>query len=100
MLASSATVIMDLKNKVRIFLVCVSLSFPNSDCKGCGQDLDFEVSEHVWNGNRVTGNAYPWIAFIYGFDRDVYGLDVRTLDLPNACKKKTSKWKNLWRLNY
>ena len=41
----------------------------------------------------MTGNAYPWIAFIYGFDRDVYGLDVRTLDLPNACKKQTPNTK-------
>ena len=84
---------MDLKNKkVTIFFFCVSLLFPNSDCKGCGEDLDFEISEHIWNGKRVTGNAYPWMAFIYNYDRDSIGLDERTLDLPDPCKqRKTPK---------
>ena len=72
----------------------VSLSFPNSDCKGCGEDLDFEVSEHIWNGERVTGNAYPWMAFIYNYDRDEIGLDVKTLDLPISCKKTTKAPQN------
>ena len=80
---------MDLQNNVRVFLICVSLSFPHSDCKvigttsttatltpattttprpypGFGIKLDFEVTDHIWKGTEeVKENAYPWMAFIY-----------------------------------
>ena len=101
---------MDLQNNVRVFLICVSLSFPHNDCKvigttsttatltpattttprpypGCGVKLDFEVTGHIWKGKEVEENAYPWMAFIYSYNRDAIGIDVRRLDLPDACKQ-------------
>ena len=41
-------------------------------------------------GEEVDENAYPWMAFLYNFDRDVLGLNVMDLDLPDTCKPKTN----------
>ena len=105
--------IMYLKTNVTVFLVWVSLLFQSSDCKvigtastptlapttstsrpypGCGVKMDFEVTGHVWKGTGVKENAYPWMAFIYNYDREFdLGLDLIDLpDLPSTCKPTTT----------
>ena len=49
--------------------------------------IDFEITGHIWKGSRVEENAYPWMAFLYIFDRKLLGIDVRELKLPMACKQ-------------
>ena len=98
--------IMALQMLVQVFLFFVCSFIPESECKGigtvstpppstrpypgCGVKLDFEITGHVWNGMEVGENAYPWMAFLYNFDRDSFGLDIMDLDLPAACKPKTT----------
>ena len=35
----------------------------------------------------VEENGYPWMVYIYKFDREQFGMDVADLDLPEICKK-------------
>ena len=59
---------------------------------GCGVKLDREyntvtgITGTVARGTVAKENAYPWMAFLYNFDRNVIGIDIMELDLPNACK--------------
>ena len=57
---------------------------------GCGVKLDFEVTGHIWEGTEVEQNSYPWMAFLYNFNRSSFGIDPMDLDLPDACKPKTT----------
>ena len=76
-----AVFIMALLNQVKIFLMIV-LFIPRSDCKGigttarpypgCGVKLYFEIKGTIMGGTEVE-NAYPWMAFIFNFDRKVLG---------------------------
>ena len=52
---------------------------------GCGVKLDFEIGGTIMGGTEVEENSYPWMALIYNFDRDKFGLNVMELDLPEAC---------------
>ena len=62
---------------------------------GCGVKLDREyntdagIAGTIARGTVVQENAYPWMAFLYNFDRNKYGMDVMELDLPPACKPQT-----------
>ena len=92
---------MALLYEVKVFILIV-LFIPTSDCKGigttlpptttarpypgCGVKLDFEIGGTIVGGTEVEENAYPWMAFLYNYDRDLLGLNVMDLDLPPACK--------------
>ena len=41
-------------------------------------------------GTEVEENAYPWMAFLFNFDRNELGMDVMKLDLPKECKPTTT----------
>ena len=85
-------------------VVLICLLFPKSDCNviettvkpypGCGVKLDREyntgIAGSIAGGKLSRENAYPWMAFLYNFDRQAYGIDVTELDLPPACKKTTT----------
>ena len=85
----------------KVFLLLV-LCTPRSYCKGigttikpyypgCGVKIDFEIAnKQTTGGTEVEENAYPWMAFLYNFDRKWIGLDVMDLDLPVACKESTT----------
>ena len=93
---------MGLPNNLQMFLIFLCLHLPKSDCKviettttpkpypGCGVKLDFEISGHIWKGTEVEENAYPWMVFIYNWDRNLFNIDVMDLDLPTACKSPTT----------
>ena len=103
---------MALLNQVKVILLMM-LFFPRSDCKGigttsstlppptttarpypgCGVKLDFEIGGTIVGGTEVEENAYPWMAFLYNYDRDLFGLDVMDLDLPKECKPTTTTTK-------
>ena len=56
----------------------------------CGINLlDCTVTGTVKGGTEAKENAFPWLVFIYSYDRRDFGLDVMNLDLPEACKTKT-----------
>ena len=55
--------------------------------------LDFEIGGTIVGGTEVEENAYPWMAFLYNYDRDLFGLDVMDLDLPKECKPTTTTTK-------
>ena len=69
---------MDLKTYVRVFLVCVSLTFPHSYCVVVGpattptrsQDYGFYLGdfteETVMNGQETTPHQYPWMVYVCG----------------------------------
>ena len=93
---------MALLNKVKLFLLMM-LFFTESDCKGipprtmtarkypgCGVMLDFEIGGTIVGGTEVEENAYPWMAFLYNYDRGLLGLDVMELNLPKECKPTTT----------
>ena len=101
---------MALLSQVKMFLLMM-LIFPESYCKGigttsttlqptttterpypgCGVRLDFERRrKRVAGGTEVEENAYPWMAFLYNFDRNLMGIDVMELDLPVVCKPTTT----------
>ena len=104
---------MALLYQVKVFLLMM-LFFPRSECKGigktsttlpppettttarpypgCGVKLDREYNKgivgSVARGTVAEENAYPWMAFLYNFDRNAYGIDVMELDLPPQCRPK------------
>ena len=102
---------MALLYQVMMFLL-IMLFFPKSDCKGfvttsttlppptttttarpypgCGVRLDFEIGSTIVGGTEVEENAHPWMAFIFNFDRNLWGMDVMELDLPKECKPTTT----------
>ena len=58
----------------------------------CGMNLlDCKVAGTVKGGTEAKENAFPWLVFIYAYDRELElgGMDVNDLDLPEACKTKT-----------
>ena len=85
----------------KVFLLLV-LCTPRSYCKGigttikpyypgCGVKIDFEIAnKQTTGGTEVEENGYPWMAFLYNFDRKWIGLDIMDLDLPVACKESTT----------
>ena len=93
----------------KVFLLIV-LSLPSSECKGvgttsttspppttarpfpgCGVKLDFEISGTIMGGTEVEENAYPWMVFLFKYDRElISGLNVIDLILPDACKPTTT----------
>ena len=112
----NASVSMAVKNSLQVFLILVSLLL-RTDCKvietlstttstpktttakpypGCGVKLNQEynsgITETVMKGNVVEGRDYPWMAFLYNFDRDFVGIDIMdpTLQLPDSCKPMTT----------
>ena len=52
----------------------------------CGQKLGSQIGETIRGGSVVEENGYPWMVYIYKFDRDEIGLDVADYDLPEICK--------------
>ena len=98
---------MALLSQMKVFLTMM-LFFPKSDCKGigsttlppttttarpnpgCGVRLDFDIGGTIVGGTQVEENAYPWMAFLYNFDRNLMGIDVMELDLPVVCKPTTT----------
>ena len=103
---------MALKIFVHMCLFLIWLLFPKSDCigigtvsttrlaptttttarpyPGCGVKLDFEVGATIVGGWMAEKNAYPWMVFLYNYDRDLLGMDVMNLDLPKECKPNTT----------
>ena len=56
----------------------------------CGINLlDCSVTSTIKGGRVAKENAFPWLVFIYQYDRRAIGLDVMSLDLPEACKTQT-----------
>ena len=53
---------------------------------GCGQNLDFEIGGTIVGGMEIEKNAYPWMAFLYNYNRNQLGMEVMELNLPQACK--------------
>ena len=51
--------------------------------------LGFEVGGTIKDGTVVEENAYPWMVFLYTWDRELFGMNVENLDLPDACKPTT-----------
>ena len=43
---------------------------------GCGVKLDFEIGGTIVGGTEVEENAFPWMAFLYNFDRKELGMSV------------------------
>ena len=66
-----------------MFLVC----FPFPTCDGQGRNKVLEGKEG-WKFSFVELYEYPWMAFLYNFDRESFGIDLGKLDLPDACKPK------------
>ena len=110
----SGNVSMALKNYLQMFLVLLS-PLLSIDCKmietistttstpnttpmkpylGCGVKLRQEsytgLTGSIARGTVVKENDYPWMAFLYNFDRSAYGIDLMELDLPRACKPQTT----------
>ena len=84
-----------------VYLLFVLLLFTaRSDCKGirtaakpypgCGVNIYSEIEGTIVKGKEVEENSYPWMAFLYNFDREVLGMNVMNLDLPRACKPNTT----------
>ena len=105
---------MALQYNVQVLLLLLSIVFIISECcepkkpppppttttktttsyPRCGEKLDFEVTGHIWKGTEVEENAYPWLAYIYNFDREELGMNLNELtDLPDACKLTTTTTK-------
>ena len=63
---------------------------------GCGirlnQEYNTGITGTVIEGNVVGDGDYPWMAFLYNFDRDFVGIDLMDPDLklPDACKPMTT----------
>ena len=85
--------------QVKVFLLVV-LFLRRSECKGigmtsttgyqgCGVKLDFEIVGTIKGGTEVEENNYPWMVFLFNYDREEIGMDVMDLDLPEACKPNT-----------
>ena len=53
---------------------------------GCGVNLDFEIGGTIVGGMEIEKNAYPWMAFLYNYNRNQLGMEVMELNLPQACK--------------
>ena len=91
---------MALQNQIKVFILSVLLS-TRSDCKGigsterpypgCGVKIDLDIGGTTVGGTEVEENAYPWMAFLYNYDRKFMGMDVMDLDLPEACKSNRTR---------
>ena len=56
----------------------------------CGINLlDCKVTGTIKGGTIAKKNAFPWLVYIYSYDRQDIGLDIMELDLPKNCKTKT-----------
>ena len=111
----NANMSMTVKNYLQVFLILVSLLL-RTDCKvietfstttstpktttakpypGCGVKLNREyntdagITGTVIKGN-VVGEKDPWMALLYNFDRDSFGIETMDLELPDACKPTTN----------
>ena len=62
---------------------------------GCGVKLDRQydtdtgIAGTIARGTVVQENAYPWMAFLYNFDRNAIDIDMMEFDLPPACEATT-----------
>ena len=58
----------------------------------CGINLlDCKVTGTIKGGTEAKENAFPWLVFIYSYDRRAIGLDMKNLDLPESCKTTSPK---------
>ena len=62
---------------------------------GCGVKLDREYNASGIGGSIVgtvvAQGAFPWMAFLYNFDRKELGMDLIDIpDLPDSCKPKNT----------
>ena len=58
----------------------------------CGINLlDCKVTTTIKGGTEAKENAFPWLVFIYSYDRRAIGLDMKNLDLPESCKTTSPK---------
>ena len=60
------------------------------DYPGCGVRLKREystgISGTIARGTVAKENDYPWMAFLYNFDRNEIDIDMMEFDLPRACE--------------
>ena len=60
------------------------------DYPGCGVRLKREystgISGTIARGTVAKENDYPWMAFLYNFDRNTIDIDMMEFDLPRACE--------------
>ena len=59
--------------------------------RGCTSRPKEPETGTIKGGKVAKENAFPWLVFIYSYDRRDLGLDVRNLDLPKACKTSAPK---------
>ena len=59
----------------------------------CGVNLlDCSVTGTIKGGTTAKGNAFPWLVFIYQYNRELdLGINVNDLDLPEPCKTTSQK---------
>ena len=63
------------------------IPYPYPDC-GINL-LDCKVTGTIKGGTIAKKNAFPWLLYIYSYDRRDIGLDIMDLPLPKNCKTKT-----------
>ena len=68
---------------------------PVKNYADCGINLlDCKVTGTIKGGTPAKENAFPWIIYIYSYDRELdLGINVNDLDLPELCKNETKSRK-------
>ena len=66
---------------------------PSYSGSGCGSRLELGIRSHIARGNEVKEYVYPWMAYIYMYDRNILAVNMTVL--PDSCNPTNTTTTNI-----